>query len=152
MGKAVTTNLGMIVANLSVNRPCCGRIPRMADMQGGILLSSDICFFQPLEVDITVSYRLLGPVHSHEMTGCLVKIGPTGVYFDVKRKDPLARGDMIDVHLHISPCCGVLESSGTLLTIGRILSCKSLGIKTDIYGCRSYRIHTRFCRQPRLLC
>ncbi len=122
-------------------------------MQGGILLSSDTGgLFHTLEVDITILYRLLGPVHSHEMSGRLVKIGPTGVYFDVKRKDPLANGDMIDVHLHIPPRCGVLERSAYLLTVGKVLSCKQLCVPEDVYGCHSYHIHARFCRRPRLLC
>jgi hypothetical protein len=124
----------------------------MADMQGGILLSSStLGFFHRLEVDITLSYRPLGPVCTHVRAGHLVKIGPTGVYFDVKRNDPLAHGDMIDVHLHVPVTCGVLNYPGCLSVIGKVVTCKQLVMTKETSGSYSYRLQVVFCRRPRLL-
>ncbi len=126
------------------------RQPWMADMQGGILLSSEtVGIFHSLEVDIVISYRLLGPVHTHEMTGRLVKISPTGVYFDVKRKDPFVNGDMMDVHLHIPSILGVHERPVRMLAVAQIVSCQQLEDDIDIYGCYCYRSYARFCQRPR---
>lgn len=119
-------------------------------MQGGILLSSDVMeFFHSLEVDIEISYRLLGPVKYHEMTGYLVKIGPTGVYFNVNRKDPLVNGEMMDVHLHVPTLLGVYEGPMRFLTVGKVLSCEQIGQRVDAYGCMSYQVFVRFCQKPR---